>query len=172
MPLNVFRKYTETIHICILPTCKLIFFNSHGFKAPGWLCQLSVCLQLRSWSPDPGIKPCVGLHAQRGVCFSLSLCPFSHLCSLPLSCSLYRSNKIVKENNSHRLIRNCFQWDPWVAQRFGACLWPRARSWRPGIESHALCSRCMEPASPSACVSACVSASASLSLSASLWINK
>ena len=26
--------------------------------------------------------------------------------------------------------------DPWVAQRFGACLWPRARSWSPGIESH------------------------------------
>ena len=26
--------------------------------------------------------------------------------------------------------------DPWVAQRFGACLWPRARYWRPGIESH------------------------------------
>ena len=26
--------------------------------------------------------------------------------------------------------------DPWVAQRFSACLWPRARSWRPGIESH------------------------------------
>ena len=26
--------------------------------------------------------------------------------------------------------------DPWVAQRFGACLWPRAPSWRPGIESH------------------------------------
>ena len=25
--------------------------------------------------------------------------------------------------------------DPWVAQRFSACLWPRARSWRPGIES-------------------------------------
>ena len=23
-----------------------------------------------------------------------------------------------------------------MAQRFGACLWPRARSWRPGIESH------------------------------------
>ena len=28
------------------------------------------------------------------------------------------------------------QGDPWVAQRFGACLWPRAWSWRPGIESH------------------------------------
>ena len=26
--------------------------------------------------------------------------------------------------------------DPWVAQQFSACLWPRARSWRPGIESH------------------------------------
>ena len=26
--------------------------------------------------------------------------------------------------------------DPWVAQRFGACLWPRAQSWRPWIESH------------------------------------
>ena len=26
--------------------------------------------------------------------------------------------------------------DPWVAQWFNACLWPRARSWRPGIESH------------------------------------
>ena len=26
--------------------------------------------------------------------------------------------------------------DPWVVQRFSACLWPRARSWRPGIESH------------------------------------
>ena len=26
--------------------------------------------------------------------------------------------------------------DPGVAQRFSACLWPRARSWRLGIESH------------------------------------
>ena len=26
-------------------------------------------------------------------------------------------------------------WDPWVAQQFSACLWPRARSWSPGIES-------------------------------------
>ena len=25
--------------------------------------------------------------------------------------------------------------DPWGAQRFSACLWPRARSWSPGIES-------------------------------------
>ena len=26
--------------------------------------------------------------------------------------------------------------DPWVAQRFSSCLWPRARSWSPGIESN------------------------------------
>ena len=32
--------------------------------------------------------------------------------------------------------RNQRTGDPWVAQRFGACLWPGARSWRPGIESH------------------------------------
>ena len=25
--------------------------------------------------------------------------------------------------------------DPWVAQRFSACLWPRVWSWSPGIES-------------------------------------
>ena len=30
----------------------------------------------------------------------------------------------------------CHVGDLWVAQWFGACLWPRARSWRPGIESH------------------------------------
>ena len=26
--------------------------------------------------------------------------------------------------------------NPWVAQRFSTCLWPRAWSWSPGIESH------------------------------------
>uniref|UniRef100_A0A8C0Z1Z0 Peroxisomal testis enriched protein 1 n=1 Tax=Canis lupus familiaris TaxID=9615 RepID=A0A8C0Z1Z0_CANLF len=34
------------------------------------------------------------------------------------------------------ILKNDIFWDPWVAQRFGACLWPRARSWRPGIDSH------------------------------------
>ena len=33
-------------------------------------------------------------------------------------------------------VRSIVLGDPWVAQRFGACLWPRARSWRPRIESH------------------------------------
>ena len=34
------------------------------------------------------------------------------------------------------LIQITMYWDPWVAQQFGACLWPRAWSWRPGIQSH------------------------------------
>ena len=33
-------------------------------------------------------------------------------------------------------VRNLAFGDPWVAQQFGARLWPRARFWRPGIESH------------------------------------
>ena len=31
-------------------------------------------------------------------------------------------------------IRNSERGYPWVAQRFGAYLWPRARSWSPGVE--------------------------------------
>ena len=34
------------------------------------------------------------------------------------------------------IIKSLYFGDPWVALRFGACLWPRARSWKPGIESH------------------------------------
>ena len=55
---------------------------------PGWLSQLSLCLWLRSQSRGPGIKPHIGLPAQWGICFSLSLCPFPYLCSLCLSISL------------------------------------------------------------------------------------
>ena len=57
--------------------------------------------------------------------------------------------------------------DPWVVQRFRACLWPRARSWSPGIESRDRVPRQtpgMEPASPSSCVST------SLFLSFSLYV--
>ena len=39
---------------------------------------------------------------------------------------------IVSDHNALKLEQRY----PWVAQQFGACLWPRARSWRPGIESH------------------------------------
>ena len=43
-------------------------------------------------------------------------------------CTFLKDNVIVHLKDYRR--------DPWVAQRFGDCLWPRARSWRPGIESH------------------------------------
>ena len=54
----------------------------------GWLCWLSVCLWLRSWSRGPGMEPRVTLPTQEGVCFSLSislspcLSSFSHSHSL------------------------------------------------------------------------------------------
>ena len=41
--------------------------------APGGFSRLSDCLQLRSWSPGPGIESHVRLPTQRGICFSLSL---------------------------------------------------------------------------------------------------
>ena len=46
---------------------------------PGWLNQLSICLQLRSWSPGPEIELHVGLPAKQGVwllSLSLFLCPY------------------------------------------------------------------------------------------------
>ena len=55
--------------------------------------------------------------------------------------------------------------DPWVAQRFGACLWPRARSWRPWIESH------VGLPVHGACFSLCLCLCLSLSLSLSVWLS-
>ena len=34
------------------------------------------------------------------------------------------------------ILRFVWNQDPWVMQRFGTCLWPRARSCKPRIESH------------------------------------
>ena len=55
----------------------------------------------------------------------------------------YNGTEIKLSNNSKGKFRGekCYfkkvvYRDPWVAQQFGACLWPRARSWRPGIESY------------------------------------
>ena len=41
---------------------------------PGWLSRLGIFLRLKSWSQGPGIEPCIRLAAQRGICYSLSLC--------------------------------------------------------------------------------------------------
>ena len=60
-----------------------------------------------------------------------------------------------KKNSSLKYIR---KGDPWVAQRFGACLGPGRDPGDPGSNPTSG-SRCMEPASPSACVSAPLSLS-------------
>ena len=51
--------------------------------------------------------------------------------------------------------------DPWVVQRFSACLWPREQSWRPRIESH------VGLPVHGACFSLCLCLCLSLSLSVS-----
>ena len=61
-----------------------------------WLNQLSICLQLRLQSQGPGIKPHMGLPAQQGVCFPLSLYPSSSLFPLVFSApSLYNEKKVL-----------------------------------------------------------------------------
>ena len=70
----------------------------------------------------------------------------------------FNKRKVFFKNQSD--LKNTINWDPWVAQRFGACLWPRARSWRPGIESHIglpVHGACFSP-----CLCLCLSLSLSL----------
>ena len=50
----------------------------------GWFSWLSICLWLMSWSQGPVTESRVGLPAQWGVYFSLSLCPSPFSCSLSL----------------------------------------------------------------------------------------
>ena len=89
--IEVFLFLIATLNIVKrLPTmiCKDESFSKLSVIGPGWLSQLSVCLFLRSWSQDPGIKPHVEFPVQWGVCFSLSLCPLPLPLSLPPpSCS-------------------------------------------------------------------------------------
>ena len=47
--------------------------NVYQSGAPGWLCGLSICLWLRSWSQGPGMESHMRLPSQQRVCFSLSL---------------------------------------------------------------------------------------------------
>ena len=43
---------------------------------------------------------------------------------------------LKKKTNMDKKLENTLTGDPWVAQQFGAGLWPRMRSWSRGIESH------------------------------------
>ena len=59
---------------------------TQGLKADtiggAWGAQLVKCLTLNFGFQGPGTEPHIGLPAQQGVCFSLSLCSSLCLCSL------------------------------------------------------------------------------------------
>ena len=59
--------------------------------------------------------------------------PHSHVASFPSPSTDCSRFQISRQGDDTRI------WllgDPWEAQRFGTCLWSRARSWSRGIESH------------------------------------
>ena len=61
-----------------------------------WMAQwLSICLQLRSWSQGPGIKPHVGPPAQWGACFSHSLCLPVPICAGKINTYTYVRNLLL-----------------------------------------------------------------------------
>ena len=71
--------------------------------APGWLSQVSVCLQLRSWSQSPRIEPHVRLPAQQRSLLLSPSAPPPSLCSL----SLKLINNIFKEKKEMPYFSPC-----------------------------------------------------------------
>ena len=69
-----------------------ILLQSMFHGVPGWPSQLSVCLQLRSWSQGPGTEPHIRVPAQQRACFFFSL--YLPLYLLVLSLSLCQINKL------------------------------------------------------------------------------
>ena len=68
----------------------------------------------------------------------------------------------VSENQDRGQAKKKSTGDPWVAQRFGACLWPGPSAQGMILETRDRVPHqapCTEPASPSACVSASLSLS-------------
>ena len=65
--------------------------NNFCLGAPGWLSQLGICLQLRSWSQGPGMKPHIRLPAQWSSLLSGGSPSTPH----PGLCGLSLSNKII-----------------------------------------------------------------------------
>ena len=118
---------------------------------PEWLSSLASAFGPGSDPRVLGSSPPSGsLH---GACFSLCLC---------LCLSLYVFHEWINE-----ILKKRRGGHPWVAEQFSICLWPRAWSWSPGIESHIRLPAWILLLPPP------VSAYLSLSLSVSLsWINK
>ena len=55
---------------------------------------------------------------------------------MPMCFEGRKYREATQRSDSKLQLKKLISWDPWVAQRFGACLCPRAWPWRPGIESH------------------------------------
>ena len=72
---NFFRS-----SISVYPAGNITLHKNSTEGAPGWLSRFSVWPWLESWPQGCVVEPCVRLWAQQGVCFSLSLCLFPHLC--------------------------------------------------------------------------------------------
>ena len=87
------------------------------------------------WEGRAPSLPCSSL-----ACWHLNCLPFEKVLSLEIWKSVTSkgvTEQLVQGSNkkSDFSLKDRL-WDPWVAQRFGACLWPSAWSWRPGIKSH------------------------------------
>ena len=132
----------EEIFKCKIIDLKIAFSSSHDLKVLGLSPSLGSLLTGESASRSPFPPPTCAqvLSWSQEACAIVGTCLAQHLT---------KSRHSVKRN-----------WDPWVAQWFGACLWPRARSWRPGIESHV--GLLVHGACFSLCLCLCLSLSLSL----------
>ena len=85
------------IHVHLEPR-KVILFRKMCLRG-SWVAQLVKCLpSVQACSPGPGMEPHIGLPAQRGVRFSLSLCPsFQLLLSLLFSLTVSQIKALKKK---------------------------------------------------------------------------
>ena len=85
--------------------------DCEGLRAPGWLSQLSVCFQLRSWSAGPGIESCISsfLFGEESASPSPSAPPPAHACASELFLSEIKKWNLKKTKqkpkNPHQPVR-------------------------------------------------------------------
>ena len=73
---GILSETSSSSHCCFTVPCVSHHVHPAFNKVCKGLSWWGICLQLRFWSLGPGIESCIRLPAWRGVCFSLSLCPF------------------------------------------------------------------------------------------------
>ena len=102
-----------------------------ALKDPTLSCPVSLS---RKWLPGSRVDPRTGPHTRKGNFWPPSSCCKPH--------SRFHGTVFLTFPSPRAGLLPRFPClklqggDPWVAQRFSACLWPRARSWSLGIESH------------------------------------